>query len=90
MGLYFQAICGYLLDCLNFNLIFFFYSSPTSDGSACAIIASEDFVRKHGLEHQAVEIVGQTMATDLPSTFKEKSCMKVCLYMLKMYYIKYN
>lgn len=50
---------------------------PTSDGSGCAILASEDFVRKHGLEHQAVEILGQTMATDLPSTFKDKSCIKV-------------
>nr|XP_039260753.1 non-specific lipid-transfer protein-like isoform X1 [Styela clava] len=53
---------------------------PTSDGSGCAILASEDFVRKHGLEHKAVEIVGQTMATDLPSTFEEKSCMKTVGY----------
>nr|CAB3265901.1 non-specific lipid-transfer protein-like [Phallusia mammillata] len=50
---------------------------PTSDGSGCAILASEDFVRKHKLEHQAVEILGQTMATDLPSTFQEKSCIKI-------------
>ncbi|CAK8689141.1 unnamed protein product [Clavelina lepadiformis] len=50
---------------------------PTSDGSGCAILASEDFVRKHRLEHQAVEIVAQTMATDLPSTFKDKSCIKL-------------
>lgn len=34
-------------------------------------------MRSHGLEHKAVEIVGQTMATDLPSTFEEKSCIKV-------------
>lgn len=27
---------------------------PTSDGAACAIIASEDFVIKHGLQNQAV------------------------------------
>uniref|UniRef100_H2ZML9 Sterol carrier protein 2 n=1 Tax=Ciona savignyi TaxID=51511 RepID=H2ZML9_CIOSA len=53
---------------------------PTSDGSGCAILASEDFVRKHGLEHQAVEIVAQVMATDLPSTFSEKSCMKMVGY----------
>ena len=32
--------------------------SPTSDGSAAAILCSEDFVRKHGLEDQAVEILG--------------------------------
>ena len=31
---------------------------PTSDGSACCIVANEDFVRRHKLEAQAVEIVG--------------------------------
>ncbi|CAG2058946.1 unnamed protein product, partial [Timema podura] len=53
---------------------------PTSDGSAAAILASEDFVHLHGLEGQAVEIVGMEMATDLPSTFDENSCMKVAGY----------
>lgn len=53
------------------------YASPTSDGSACAIIASEEFVKSHNLEAQSVEIVAQSMSTDLPSTFTEKSCMKV-------------
>lgn len=43
--------------------------SPTSDGSAAAIVASEDFVDKHGLCDRAVEIVGQAMVTDLTSTF---------------------
>ena len=52
-------------------------NSPTSDGSACAIVASEDFVHQRGLEAQAVEIVAQSMFTDFPSTFNEKSCMKV-------------
>jgi len=42
---------------------------PTSDGAAAAVLCSEEFVHKHGLEHQAVEIVGLAMATDLPSTF---------------------
>jgi acetyl-CoA acetyltransferase len=50
---------------------------PTSDGSAAAILASEGFVRRHGLEPQAVEIAGQAMATDLPSTFAERSCIKM-------------
>ena len=50
---------------------------PTSDGSAAAILASEDFVKKHGLESQAVEILAQSMATDLPSSFTEKNVMKV-------------
>jgi acetyl-CoA acyltransferase len=43
--------------------------SPTSDGSAAAIVVSEDFVEKHGLAGQAVEIVGQAMVTDMNSTF---------------------
>lgn len=53
---------------------------PTSDGSAAAILATEDFVRAHGLERQAVEILGMEMATDLPSTFSERSCMKIVGY----------
>merc|ERR1711970_65293 len=44
---------------------------PTSDGAGAAIIASEDFVKKHGLEHKAVEIISQHMVTDLPGTFDE-------------------
>lgn len=50
---------------------------PTSDGSGAAILASEEFVRKHGLQAQAVEIAGMAMATDLPSTFTEKSDIKL-------------
>lgn len=53
---------------------------PTSDGSAACILANEDFVRRHGLESQAVEIVGMEMSTDLPSTFNENSMMKVVGY----------
>lgn len=53
---------------------------PTSDGSAAAIIASEEFVFKHGLQGQAVEILGIEMSTDLPSTFNENSCIKIVGY----------
>lgn len=53
---------------------------PTSDGSGAAILASEAFVRRHGLEAQAVEIVGMEMATDPESSFKDKSLMKVAGY----------
>ena len=42
---------------------------PTSDGGACAIIASERFVREHNAEARAVEIIGQAMRTDFDSTF---------------------
>ncbi|KAL9950364.1 hypothetical protein ACROYT_G042852 [Oculina patagonica] len=53
---------------------------PTSDGSAAAVLASEEFVKKHGLESKAVEIVGMEMATDLKSTFHEDSAIKVVGY----------
>ncbi|GEE02928.1 putative lipid-transfer protein Ltp1 [Gordonia spumicola] len=43
--------------------------SPTSDGSAAAVLASEAFVDRHGLASRAVEIVGQAMTTDFASTF---------------------
>jgi sterol carrier protein 2 len=50
---------------------------PTSDGAAAAILCSEDVVRRHGLEAQAVEIAGMAMTTDFPSTFDEKSSIKL-------------
>ncbi|KAJ8669291.1 hypothetical protein QAD02_000550 [Eretmocerus hayati] len=53
---------------------------PTSDGSAAVILANENFVRKHRLENQAVEIVGMEMSTDLPTTFSERSCIKIIGY----------
>ena len=49
---------------------------PTSDGAVAAIVASEDFVKKHGLEDQAVEILGMAMTTDFPSSY-EKSMIKM-------------
>uniref|UniRef100_A0A8C9FAW6 Sterol carrier protein 2 n=1 Tax=Pavo cristatus TaxID=9049 RepID=A0A8C9FAW6_PAVCR len=53
---------------------------PTSNGAAAAILASEDFVKRHKLQPQAVEILAQVMATDYPSTFEENSCMKMVGY----------
>ncbi len=50
---------------------------PTSDGAGAAIVCSEDFIKKHGLQPKAVEILGQAMATDFESTFSEKSCIKM-------------
>ena len=50
---------------------------PTSDGAAAAILASEEFVKKHGLEQRAVEIAGQAMTTDFDSSFDEKSMIKM-------------
>ncbi|ELW65446.1 non-specific lipid-transfer protein isoform X1 [Tupaia chinensis] len=50
---------------------------PTSDGAAAAVLASEAFVQNYGLQPKAVEIVAQEMMTDLPSSFEEKSMIKV-------------
>nr|CAL91039.1 putative thiolase [Nidula niveotomentosa] len=57
-----------------------FMCSPTSDGAACCIVASEDFVHAHGLENQAIEIVAQALTTDGPSTFESRSPMEVVGY----------
>jgi acetyl-CoA acyltransferase len=51
--------------------------SPTSDGSAAALVASERFVDEHDLWRQAIEIVGQSMVTDMTSTFEAKSAIAV-------------
>lgn len=53
---------------------------PTSDGAAAAIVASEEFTLKHGLRAQAIEIAAMAMATDLPSTFENQSCIKLAGY----------
>jgi len=50
---------------------------PTSDGSGAAVVCSEEFVKKHGLEDKAIEIIGMAMTTDFESTFSEKSSMKL-------------
>jgi acetyl-CoA acetyltransferase len=50
---------------------------PTSDGSAAAVLASEEFVKKHNLQDQAIEILGQAMVTDTPETFDSKSSIKL-------------
>jgi acetyl-CoA acetyltransferase len=49
--------------------------SPTSDGSGCAILASERFVDEHDLWDRAVEIVGQSMVTDMASSFEDRSAI---------------
>jgi acetyl-CoA acetyltransferase len=52
--------------------------SPTSDGSACAIVASERYVDQHGLWDQAVEIAGQSMVTDTQNTFDDDTdCIRL-------------
>jgi acetyl-CoA acetyltransferase len=50
---------------------------PTSDGAGAAVVCSEEFVKKHNLQKQAVEIAGMAMTTDFESTFAERSCIKM-------------
>ncbi|KAK0198152.1 sterol carrier protein 2 [Armillaria mellea] len=57
-----------------------FMCSPTSDGAACCIVASENFVRMHGLENQAIEIVASALMTDIPDAFESESAMEVIGY----------
>jgi acetyl-CoA acyltransferase len=51
--------------------------SPTSDGSGAVILASEDFVDRHDLADRAVEIVGQSLVTDLASTFTDPTAINL-------------
>lgn len=50
---------------------------PTSDGAAAAIICSEEFVVKHNLQKQAVEILGIDLKTDFNSTFDTASSINL-------------
>jgi hypothetical protein len=50
---------------------------PTSDGAACAIVCSEAFVKSHKLENQAIEMVAQSMTTDSPRLFSDRSAIEV-------------
>jgi acetyl-CoA acyltransferase len=55
--------------------------SPTSDGAAAAVVASERFVDAHSLWEHAIEIAGQAMVTDLRSSFDEDAdCIKIVGY----------
>jgi len=63
---------------------------PTSDGGAAVILANEEFVRKHHLEPQAVEIVAMEMSTDRSATFTTQSFINLVGYeKLNLYFIIY-
>ncbi len=49
---------------------------PPTCGSAAAILVSEEFARKHDLRTD-VEIAGQAMTTDYPSTFEARDMIRV-------------
>jgi acetyl-CoA acetyltransferase len=50
---------------------------PTSEGAAAAILCNEEFVKKHNLQSQAIEIIGMAMGTDRNAAFDDKSCIQV-------------
>jgi sterol carrier protein 2 len=55
--------------------------SPTSDGAAAAIVASERFVDEHSMWDRAIEIAGQAMVTDLQSSFDDTAdCITIVGY----------
>jgi sterol carrier protein 2 len=50
---------------------------PTSDGAGCAIVCSEEFVKRHKLENQAIEIASMGMATDSNKLFDDRSSIEL-------------
>jgi acetyl-CoA acetyltransferase len=52
---------------------------PPTCGAAAAIVCSEEFARKHGLDVR-VRIAAQSMTTDTPSTFEAKDMRRVVGY----------
>lgn len=49
---------------------------PPSCGAAAAIVCTEDYARKHGVDAR-IRIAGQSMTTDYQSTFADRSLIKV-------------
>ncbi len=52
---------------------------PPTCGAAAAVLCSDEFARKHNIS-RPVYIAAQTMTTDFPSTFEEKSMIKMVGY----------
>lgn len=48
---------------------------PTSDGAACAIICSEEFVLKNNLQNQAIEILACELGSDKVDSFSSNSAI---------------
>ncbi len=46
---------------------------PTSDGAACAIVCSEGFICKYGLQDQAVEVLACCLGSDKEDSFQGDS-----------------
>lgn len=52
---------------------------PPTCGAAAAILVSEDYAKKHGID-MTVRIAAQSMTTDFPSTFESGDMMRVVGY----------
>ena len=52
---------------------------PPTCGAGAALICSEAFAKKHGID-ASVRIVGQAMTTDFPSTFEARDLMQMVGY----------
>ena len=52
---------------------------PPTCGAAAAVLCSEAFAKKHGIDTK-VSIAAQSMSTDFPTAFSEKDMMKVVGY----------
>ncbi|MEZ4385740.1 MAG: lipid-transfer protein [Nannocystaceae bacterium] len=52
---------------------------PPTCGAAAALLASDEFIKKHGIDNP-VYIAGQTMTTDYPSSFETSSMIKMVGY----------
>jgi sterol carrier protein 2 len=50
---------------------------PPTCGAAAAVLVSESFAKKHGLDKANVAILGQSMTTDRPSTFESGDMRRV-------------
>jgi acetyl-CoA acetyltransferase len=53
-----------------------FQCCPTTDGSAAAVVCSEEFAAKHGIS-DPVTIEAMSLKTDFPSSFEPKSMIKM-------------
>lgn len=52
---------------------------PPTCGAAAAIVCSQSFAQRHGLQH-GVRIRAQAMTTDSPATFEAKDMREICGY----------
>lgn len=56
-----------------------FQCCPPTCGAAAAIVCTEDFARRYGIDH-AVKVLAQSMTTDFSSTFEDYSMAKLIGY----------